>query len=756
MFKHAMAMKGPVPFRHLALATLLSLSGLPGGIAPVLAQVPASVLPAEIPLDVAAIYREFEPARDYASTTEDIIDQMVRNHYSHIAFDDVISAKILDSYLEALDGGRMYFTQADIDGFEQYRTRLDNLLQDGDVEAGYAIYNLYHRRVIERLVYSISRVEVDQTDFDFTVDENLEIDRADVPWPADHAALEDLWRRQVKSAVLSLQLTDKPMPEVRELLAKRFRSQLSQVLRTNTLDVYQRYMDAMTMTFDPHTQYYAPRAAENFNMSMRLSLEGIGAVLQTDDEYTKVVSVVTGGPADKQGELQPGDRIVGVAQGDAAFVDVIGWRVDDVVELVRGEKGSVVRLNVLPEGSKIDMHEIRITRDTVKLEDSSAKSEIVEVEQNGATHKIGVIDLPAFYIDFEALQRRDPNYRSSVRDVEALIGDLKTQGIEGLVVDLRDNGGGSLSEASDLVGLFVRRGPTVQVKDADGEVTLLGNQDSDVAYDGPLVVLVNRLSASASEIFAGAIQDYQRGLVVGSQTFGKGTVQELIPMGDGQMKITRSKFYRISGESTQHKGVMPSITMPDLYEASPDIGESALPTALPWDTIEPNFYRPYADLRLIVPTLNSRHEARLKTDPDFAFIEAEIARARQQQQNNLLTLNQVKLQAERDEQEAWRLEQENKRRVAKGKPPLQSFDELEEASADASAGEADTGDAALDATVDASTATAPDADDSEEAKEPDPYLVESGKILLDLISLQGSGGSRVAGAPAGGPGQTAQ
>lgn len=753
MFKRTMAMKGPVPFRQLALATLLSLSGLPVGVAPALAQAPASVLPAEIPLDVAAIYREFEPARDYASTTEDIIDQMVRNHYSHIAFDDTISAKVLDSYLEALDGGRMYFTQADIDGFEQFRTRLDNLLQDGDVEAGYAIYNLYHRRVIERLVYSITRVEVDQTDFDFTVDENLEIDRADVPWPADHAALEDLWRRQVKSAVLSLQLTDKPIPEVRELLAKRFRSQLSQVLRTNTLDVYQRYMDAMTMTFDPHTQYYAPRAAENFNMSMRLSLEGIGAVLQTDDEYTKVVSVVTGGPADKQGELQPGDRIVGVAQGDASFVDVIGWRVDDVVELVRGEKGSVVRLNVLPEASKIDMHEIRITRDTVKLEDSSAKSEIVEVEQNGTTHKIGVIDLPAFYIDFEALQRRDPSYRSSVRDVEALIGELKTQGIEGLVVDLRDNGGGSLSEASDLVGLFVRRGPTVQVKDADGEVTLLGNQDSDVAYDGPLVVLVNRLSASASEIFAGAIQDYQRGLVVGSQTFGKGTVQELIPMGDGQMKITRSKFYRISGESTQHKGVMPSITMPDLYEASPDIGESALPTALPWDTIEPNFYRPYTDLRLIVPTLNSRHEARLKTDPDFAFIEAEIARARQQQQNNLLTLNQAKLQAERDEQEAWRLEQENKRRVAKGKPPLQSIDELEEASADASADAADTGDAALDA----STATASEAADAtEDAKEPDPYLVESGKILLDLISLQGSGGSRVAGTPAGGPGQTAQ
>lgn len=695
---------------------------------------PTAILPAEIPLDVAAIYQPLEPAASYGDTTEDIIDQMVRNHYSHIGFDDAFSSRMLDSYIESLDGGRMYFTQADINDFAQYRTELDGLLQDGDVDAGFRIFNIYNERLIERLVYSIKRVEVDQSDFDFTADESLEIDRSDVAWAADHAALEDLWRRQVKSAVLSLKLTDKTMPEVRELLGKRFRSQLSQVLRSNNLDVYQRYMDAMTMTFDPHTQYYAPRAAENFNMSMRLSLEGIGAVLTTEDEYTKVVSVVTGGPADKTGQLHPEDRIVGVAQGDNAFVDVVGWRVDDVVDLVRGEKGSTVRLNVLPEGSGLETKVINITRDTVKLEDSSAKSEIVEVDYNGVIHKIGVIELPTFYIDFEALQRRDPNYRSSSRDVALLLDELKTQNVEGVVIDLRGNGGGSLSEANELVGLFVKRGPTVQVKDADGEISVLGNPDSDTSYDGPLAVLVNRLSASASEIFAGAIQDYQRGVILGSQTFGKGTVQELIPMDDGQIKITRSKFYRISGESTQHKGVMPNIFFPDLYEVSDDIGESALPTALPWDTIEPNFYRPYTDLRLLVPTLGSRHESRMQSDPDFLFIRAEIDKVKEDQADNLLTLNEAKLLEERKVRDEWRLTLENQRRAAKGMEPLADTKALDAEAESSDEVALETG------AADGEEATsAEDADAAEDKKkEPDPYLVESGRVLMDMIGLQGN------------------
>lgn len=694
------------------------------------AQQKNSVLPADIPLDVKAIYKPFQPAAEDSSTTLSVIKHLLNSHYSAVQLNDAASGRILDGYIKSLDGSRSYFTQADIQEFEQYRTKFDDQLKVGDLRTGYMMYNRLNQRVIERLVYSLKRIEQDKTDFDFTVDETLELDRSKVAWPANHAALEDLWRRQLKSSVLSLKLTDKAMPEIRELLAKRYRSQLNQVLRVTNQDVYQRFMDAVTFAFDPHTQYYVPRQAERFNIDMRLSLEGIGAVLTTEDEYTKVVSIVTGGPADKGGELHPDDKILGVAQGDSPFVDVIGWRVDDVVELVRGEKGSIVRLNVMPKGSKLETKTVSIIREKVKLEDSAAKSEIVEVEYNGSKHKIGVIDLPSFYIDFEALQKRDPNYRSSARDVDALLTKLKADKVEAIVMDLRGNGGGSLTEASALVGLFVKRGPTVQVKDADGEITPLVNPDSLTSWDGPLAVLVNRLSASASEIFAGAIQDYQRGLVLGNQTFGKGTVQELIPLEEGQMKITRSKFYRISGESTQHKGVMPTIKMPDLYDVSDDIGESSQPTALPWDTIEPSSYRPYADLRMIIPTLNNRHEARLQNDPDFVFIRAEIAEAKRQQAQNQMFLSEAKLQQERKQRDAWRLEQENKRRQAKG---LNVFKDIKEMD-----GDVDENNANQDSSKAAPGTPGTSKKDKEAKKESDPYLVESGKILIDLIELQGN------------------
>jgi carboxyl-terminal processing protease len=713
--------------RGISLSALLFSSML------AMAQAPL-YLPAEIPLDVDTIYKELQPSADYSETTTNIIEQLRTNHYSDIHFDDTFSTSMLDSYIKTLDGSRLYFTQSDINEFEQNRNSLDDQLLDGDVETGYLIYNRYRHRLIERLVYSIKRVEDPATVFDFTIDESLQLDRKSAPWATDKNELTELWRKQVKSNVLSLKLTDKPIEEVRDLLSKRFRSQLSQVLKTNSLDVYQSYMDAMTLTFDPHTQYYAPRAAENFNMSMRLSLEGIGAVLTTEDEYTKVVSIVTGGPAEQNGELHPADKIVGVAQGDEAFVDVIGWRVDDVVQLIRGEKGSVVRLNVMPEGAGLQTKVVSITRDTVKLEDSSAKSEIVEVEYEGKTHKIGVIELPTFYIDFEALQRRDPNYRSSTRDVQALLEKLKAEGVEGVVMDLRRNGGGALNEANSLVGLFIRRGPTVQVRDADGNNIVQGDSDPEITYEGPLAVLVNRLSASASEIFAGAIQDYQRGIIMGSQTFGKGTVQELIPMDDGQMKITRAKFYRISGESTQHKGVTPDILFPDLYDASEDIGESALPHALPWDTIDPNYYRPYTDLKPLMPQLVSKHTARLTTDPDFVFIKAQINHALESRDSNKeISLNEQEVLAERAKDDAWRLNAENQRRAAKGMPLLKDTSELD--------------DEPESAVADATPATEEASDEeaaADEADESDPYLVESGRVLLDLIDLQAGSGVRVA------------
>ena len=688
-------------------------------------------LPGEIPLDKNAIYVELTPEPEYGEITQKIIRQLTRNHYAEIVFDDTFSSEMLDSFIETLDGARMYFTQDDINEFETYRTRLDDLLTDGDVGFGYLIFNRYRERLMERLIYSLKRIEEDPSEFDFTLDEHIIVDRSEEPWPASESDLTEIWRKRVKSNVLSMKLDDdeKALADIREELSDRYRSQLSQVLKTNGLDVYQRYMDAMTTTFDPHTQYYAPRAAENFNMSMRLSLEGIGAVLTTEDEYTKVVSIVSGGPADMGGELQPSDRISAVAQGDMPFVDVVGWRVDDVVQLIRGEKGSVVRLNVIPASSEsgLESKVISITRDTVKLEEQSAAKEIVEVTYNGEVHKIGVIELPTFYIDFEALQRRDPDYRSSTRDVRVLLEELKAEGVEAVVVDLRRNGGGSLSEANSLVGLFIRRGPTVQVRDADGNNIVQGDPDPEVVYDGPLAVLVNRLSASASEIFAGAIQDYQRGVVLGSQTFGKGTVQELIPLGDGQMKITRAKFYRISGESTQHKGVTPDIVFPDLYDTAEDIGESALPTALPWDTIEANYYQPYNDLKAILPSLVTRHEERLADNPDFNFIEAQIQRALENREENQLSLNEQELLAEREEADQWRLEITNARRIAKGQEPYESVEAMDDDNDTEE--EVAQNNAGIDPVEKDELMT-------EEDDNADPYLVESGKILLDMIGLQ--------------------
>ena len=713
--------------RNIFYTTMLSL-GLSGLYSlPLSAQQTAALSAENIPLDVDAIYKEITPSEEYTTITRSVLSQMVRNHYSEVRVNDDFSSTLLDRVIDGLDPSRIYFTQADINEFEQYRTELDDMLRAGNVDAGFLMYNSYQKRVIERLVFSLKRLEEDGSPFDFTLDEYLIVDRSEEPWPASHDELEDLWRKRVKSNVLSALLSDETYEEAKEDLSERYRSQLSQILKNDQREAFQYYMDAMTLSIDPHTQYYLPQAAENFTMNMSLQLQGIGAVLTTEDEYTEVVSIVAGGPADMAGELQPNDRITAIAQGDGEFVDVVGWRVDDVVQLIRGEKGTVVRLSVIPNNADNDFERniISITRDTVQLEDESAKSEIVEIERNGETYKIGVIDLPTFYIDFQALQNRDPNYRSTTRDVRVLLEELKAENVDAVVVDLRNNGGGALNEANSLVGLFIDRGPTVQVMDADNNNNVYGDSDPGLVYDGPLAVLVNRLSASASEIFAGAIQDYQRGLVLGSQTFGKGTVQELIPLGEGQLKITRSKFYRISGESTQHRGVLPDIDFPDLYDVSDDIGEAALDSALPWDTIETtSFYRPYANLQPILPALVSRHQERLQNDPDFNYIEAQIARALENQEDNTLSLNMDTLLAERAENDAWRLQLENSRRLAKGEEPYESIEAMENAN---------------EAEEEAIAVNMPglDAEDlSNDEQTDDPYLRESANVLLDLIELQ--------------------
>ncbi|MDG2091515.1 MAG: carboxy terminal-processing peptidase [Gammaproteobacteria bacterium] len=711
--------------KNIFYSTLISVGFSSLYSIPLMAQ-QTSLSADDIQLDVEAIYQELTPSEEYTTIARSVLSQMVRNHYSEVRVDDDFSNILLDRVIDGLDPSRIYYTEADINEFEQYRTELDDLLRAGDVEAGFQIYNRYQRRVIERLVYSLKRLEEDGSEFDFTLDEFLIIDRSEEAWATSYDELEDLWRKRVKSNVLSALLADDTYEEAKENLSERYRAQLSQILKNDQREAFQYYMDAMTLSIDPHTQYYLPQAAETFTMNMSLQLQGIGAVLTTEDEYTEVVSIVAGGPADMTGDLQPSDRITAIAQGDDEFVDVIGWRVDDVVQLIRGEKGTVVRLSVIPSNSDndFDRNIINITRDTVQLEDESAQSEIVEVERDGETYKIGVIDLPTFYIDFQALQNRDPNYRSTTRDVRELLEGLKAENVDAIVVDLRNNGGGSLSEANSLVGLFIDRGPTVQVMDAENNNNVYGDSDAGLVYDGPMAVLVNKLSASASEIFAGAIQDYQRGLVLGSQTFGKGTVQELIPLGTGQLKITRSKFYRISGESTQHRGVLPDIDFPDLYDVSDNIGEAALDSALPWDTIETtSFYRPFANLQPVLPTLASRHENRLQNDPDFNYIEAQIARAIENKEDNTLSLNMATLQAEREENDVWRLQLENSRRLAKGEEPYESIEAMEGSDEDE------------EETV---AVNMPGLDEEEIAEEgeADPYLRESANVLLDLIELQ--------------------
>ncbi|HNN28738.1 MAG TPA: carboxy terminal-processing peptidase, partial [Agitococcus sp.] len=475
-------------------------------------------------------------------------------------------------------------------------------------------------------------------------------------------------------------LSGKKDEEIFKLLTKRYETQRNNMNRNKADDVFQTFMNAFTETYDPHTEYFSPRTSENFNINMSLSLEGIGAVLQAEDDYTKIVRLVPAGPAEKSKQLKPNDRIVAVAQGDGEFVDVVGWRVDEVVDLIRGPKNSTVRLQVLPANA-VDEHQtkiISIVRQTIKLEEQAAQKRVMTITRQDKDYKIGVIKLPTFYADFAAMQAGDPNYRSTTRDVAKLIDELKAEKIDGLVLDLRNNGGGSLSEANSLIGLFIETGPTVQVKNANLEVELLGDSDPAVAYDGPLVVMTNRLSASAAEIVAGAVQDYGRGLVVGSTTFGKGTVQALRELNHGQLKLTEAKFYRISGASTQHKGVEADINFPNIFQGG-DIGESSLENALPWDTISPARYLPYSGFSRQLPVLKLKSQQRQASNPDFQYLNAQINLAESLKKETAISLNEAKRKKEQEELDNKRLAIENERRAAKGQELLKTWREAEAA-----------------------------------------------------------------------------
>ncbi len=583
---------------------------------------------------------------------------LARYHYKAMPLDDAMSEKIFDNYFEALDGEKLYFTQVDLDRYAPLRTRLDDAINNEDLSQPFAIYNLYQQRFADRMAYARSLLK---TKFDFTADETLQLDREKAPWAKNEDEVRDLWRKRVKNDWLRLKLAGKDDKGIRETLDKRYENYVSRMKKLNNEDVFQMFMNAYATAIEPHTNYLGPRSADNFDISMRLSLEGIGAVLQTRDDYTIIREIVPGSPADKSGKLKVGDRVVGVAQGNSAFTDVLGWRIDDVVQLIRGEKGSTVRLDVIPADAGVDAKHITVAmvRKKISMEEQAAKKSIIEVKENGVNRRIGVISLPTFYQDFEARRKGDKDFKSATRDVERILGELKKDRVDNVLIDLRNNGGGSLVEAVELTGLFIDKGPVVQQRTAEGRIEVEGDVKPGLAWDGPMGVLINRGSASASEIFAAAIQDYGRGLVIGEPSFGKGTVQTLLDLDRfsqsdkvryGELKMTIAQFFRINGGTTQLRGVTPDIKLPVLSDTE-HFGESSFGNALPWVSIKPATYVPLGNLKELVDPLQKRHEARIAKDKDFADLREDMAEVMKIRKENAISLNEAVRRKERDAQD---------------------------------------------------------------------------------------------------------
>ncbi|MEH6649484.1 MAG: carboxy terminal-processing peptidase [Motiliproteus sp.] len=626
------------------------------------------------------------PSPEHGETLVALAKTLRFGHYKKRYLDDELSAELLDAYIAQLDRSRLYFMEQDLQEFEVFRSQLDDAIRKGDPAPAFVIHNRYQQRVTERLNYLLDQLDQGLEQLDFARDESMQIERKDSPWATSTEQLDQIWRQRLKSTVLNLKLADKSLEEARETLTKRYQTQLNRLQQNTAEDAFSIFANAYSGLYDPHTNYFSPRNSENFNINMRLSLEGIGAVLQSEDEHTKVVRLIAAGPADKQGQLKPADLVVGVGQGkDGEIVDVVGWRLDEVVDKIRGPKDSTVRLEILRKSAEgKSSRTINIVRNKVKLEEQAAQKKLIELERNGIVHKIGVISIPTFYIDFRALQAGDPNYRSTTRDVEKLLSELIKDGAEGLIIDLRNNGGGSLKESVDLSGLFIEQGPVVQIKDSIGRIRVESDYDPKF-FDIPLMVMVNRLSASASEIFAGAIKDYNRGLIVGSPTFGKGTVQALHPLKHGQIKLTQQMFYRVSGSSTQNRGVHPHLELPELYDVEL-VGESTEDGALPWDQVKPqghtNFNMvPASQLSVMA----QQHQQRAANEPDLIAIREGISHRKEQKLENL-PLNEQKLREVRAQNEELQLAIENRRRNAKALDPLGSLAELESEQAESTEG----------------------------------------------------------------------
>jgi carboxyl-terminal processing protease len=605
-------------------------------------------------------------------------------HFRRAPIDDKLSAQVYERYLDLLDSQRSYFLASDINEFSVSRLKFDDMIRTGELEPGYVIFARFQQRNRERINYAIALLK---TEPDWTVNESFQFDREKTAWPANANEMNELWRKRVKNDALSLLLTGKTWKEASDLLQKRYERVLKRVDQVTPEDVFENLMNAYARTFDPHSSYFSPRSSEEYRIQMSLNYEGIGASLQLVDDYVTILNIIEGGPASVAGTLTTNDRIVAVGQGkDGAATDVIGWRLDDVVQLIRGKAGTTVRLQVLPSGAAPGSPEktLEFVRNKVTLEAQAAHKEVKNVIRNGKTLKVGVITVPGFYQDIAAQTAGDENARSTTRDVRKLIRELKTENIDGLVLDLRDDGGGYLPEATALTGLFIDSGPVVQLKDTTGRLEVLDDPEPGVEYDGPLAVLVNRTSASASEIFAGAIQDYHRGVIVGQRTFGKGTVQNLVPLDrwqqrpvNGQLTVTIGKFYRVTGESTQHRGVEPDVQLPSDIDMK-TVGESALEAALPWDRIAGVPFHTF-DGRPdgMLPTLSTEESQRADKDPDYRWLVQSIAAIDTQREQKTISLNLAARREERTQLDAQRLTRENSRRAAKGQPLFKTVEEIE-------------------------------------------------------------------------------
>jgi carboxyl-terminal processing protease len=617
-----------------------------------------------------------------ASNVTKLIEEL---HYSLPHLDNSLSSAILDRYLDTLDGNRMYFTAADIASFNRLRYELDDRTRTGDLQPVFDIFNLFRKRAGERVDYAIGLLS---TEPDYTVDESFRWDRNMLPWPSSEGDLNEVWRENVKSDALRLMLTGKSWPDAAKVLKERYERSYKRVTQLTIEDVFETYMNAVAHNMDPHSSYLSPRQSEEYRIQMSLSYDGIGASLQLEDDYVKVMNIIPGGPAQIDGQLKPEDRITGVGEGGTEPVDVIGWRLDDVVSKIRGPGGTKVRLQVLPAGSQPGSPEktIELKRDKIKLEEQAAKKAKLEIPFEGKTYKIGVITVPSFYQDFAARSRGEEDYTSTSRDVTRLLDEFKAEGgIDGLVMDLRANGGGHLSEATELSGLFIERGPIVQLRETRGTIQVLDDPSPTAIYGGPMAVLVDRYSASASEIFAAAIQDYDRGIIIGQQTFGKGSVQNLFPLDrlmrgtdNGQLTLTIGKYYRVTGESTQHRGVIPDIELPSAVDPA-TVGESTRDTALPWDRIQPTRFKPDPRLATEIPDLRAHQAARAAKDPDYAYLLGDVAAFKEIAAQKSVSLNMQKRVAENKKVDEGRLARENARRAAQGLPALAKVEELESA-----------------------------------------------------------------------------